>query len=106
MTYARELQPRRTCPRERGPAPIDAAAREAEFRSGSKLTGNVMRKGKGAGSSQRVCRRRVFMAGRPVMTRLTRTMGFVELPHAPCASGSIDAEGAGDSFEDLAGSTH
>jgi hypothetical protein len=66
-----------------------------------------MRKGKGGESSRGARCRNVFIAGRPVtMTRLTRTMGFVEVPHAPCASGSIDAGGDEDPFEDLLGSAH
>ena len=85
---------------------IDVALCEAEFRFRSKLTGNVMRKGKGARVSHHSRCRGVFIAGRPVTTRLTRTMGFVELPPAPCACGSIDAEGAADPMEDLAGSAH
>ena len=49
-----------------------------------------MRKGKGAEPSFRP-RCRGVAVRRPVLTRLTRTMGFVELPHSPCASGSIGA---------------
>ena len=85
---------------------IDLARSEAEFPQRSKLTGNVMRKGKGARVSHRLRCSGVFIAGRPVTTRLTRTMRFVELPHAPCACGSIDAEGAEDPYADFAGSTH
>lgn len=85
---------------------IDLRRGEAEFSERSKLTGNVMRKGKGARVSHRSRCGGVFIAGRPVTTRLTRTMRFVELPHAPCACGSIDAEGAEDPFEDLTGSAH
>jgi hypothetical protein len=55
-----------------------------------------MKKGKGTESLlPRRCRS--FMApGRPVLTRLTRTMAFIEVPFAPCASGSIDASDADD----------
>ena len=89
-----------------GELTIDAARSEADFPKRSKLTGNVMRKGKGARVSHRSRCSGVFIAGRPVTTRLTRTMRFVELPHTPCACGSIDAEGAEDPLEDLAGSAH
>jgi hypothetical protein len=89
-----------------GGGAIDAAASEAEFSERSKLTGIVMRKGKGARVSHRSRCSGVFIAGRPVTTRLTRTMRFVESPPTPCACGSIDADGTEDPFEDLAGGAH
>jgi hypothetical protein len=55
-----------------------------------------MKKGKGTESLlPRRCRS--FVApGRPIVTRLTRTMAFIEVPFAPCAPGSIGASGDED----------
>jgi hypothetical protein len=62
-----------------------------EFSPRSKLTGIVMKKGKG---TERVfasrCRSR-NAPGRPIVTRLTRTMGFMEVSGTPCVPGSIGA---------------
>ena len=55
-----------------------------------------MRKGKGAGPSFHTRRRSSLVAGRAVVTRLTRTMGFVELSELPGTSGSIGACGDDD----------
>jgi hypothetical protein len=52
-----------------------------------------MSKGKGTGPSFRSRSRSCSAPGRPVMTRLTRTMGFVEISQSPCATGSIAAPG-------------
>ena len=56
-----------------------------------------MSKGKGTGSLFHLGRRSSTVSGKPVMTRLTRTMGFVELSHSQCARDcSIDAYGDDD----------
>ena len=66
---------------------IDAREVGENSRQRSKLTGIVM-KGKGNGPSFRPRCRSIAAPGRPMVTRLTRMMGFVEMPQAPCAPGS------------------
>ena len=50
-----------------------------------------MSKGKGNGSSFRIRCRSLVAPDRPVQTRLTRTMGFVEMARSPCMPGSPGA---------------
>jgi hypothetical protein len=50
-----------------------------------------MSKGKGNGSSFRIRCRSFVAPDRPVQTRLTRTMRFVEVARSPCLSGSPGA---------------
>jgi hypothetical protein len=45
-------------------------------------------KGKGYGSSFHLRSRSAVLRGRPVVTRLTRTMGFVEMSQSSGAPGS------------------
>jgi hypothetical protein len=52
-----------------------------------------MSKGKGNGSSFRIHCRSFIAPVRPVQTRLTRTMGFVEMSRSPCIPGSPGAAG-------------
>ena len=76
---------------------FDALSREEEFPRRSKLTGNVMRKGKGAEPWSRCRCRGIASVGRKtVMTRLTRTMGFVEESCSPSVAGSIGTFGDDD----------
>ena len=74
-------------------AVIDGSARREEFAQRSKLTGIVMSKGKGNGSLFRIRCRSFVAPDRPVQTRLTRTMGFVEVSRSPCKPGSPGAAG-------------
>lgn len=46
-----------------------------------------MSKGKGTESLFRIRCRSFVAPDRPVQTRLTRTMGFVEVSHSPCTPG-------------------
>lgn len=82
---------RRVPDRARDDAPIDAIARTSNLPTRSKLTGSVMKKGKGVGPRLRPHVGSVAAAGRPVTTRLTSTMAFVELSRSPCMPGSPDA---------------
>jgi hypothetical protein len=50
-------------------------------------------KGKGLGPSFHARSRRVLPGGRPMTTRLTRTMSFVELSQASSVPGSIGTFG-------------
>ena len=52
-----------------------------------------MGKGKGNRSLFRIRCRNCFAPDRPVQTRLTRTMGFMETSHSPCAPSSPGASG-------------
>jgi len=70
---------------------IDGSAGAAKFSARSKLTGIVMKKGKGAGLSSHLHGRSVIPVARRGVTRLSRTMGFIELSQLPGASGSMDA---------------
>ena len=50
-------------------------------------------KGKGNRPSFHIRSRSSMLRGAPVVTRLTRTMGFVEVSQSPGALGSIGAPG-------------
>jgi len=50
-------------------------------------------KGKGSGPSFHVRSRSSMHRGAPMVTRLTRTMGFVEVSQSPGVQGSIGAPG-------------
>jgi hypothetical protein len=52
-------------------------------------------KGKGTGPTFSTRTRSHTLRNAPVMTRLTRTMGFVEMSHSPGVPGSMDASGDG-----------
>jgi hypothetical protein len=87
--------------------PIDCGARGADFSRRSKLTGKVMSKGKGNGSLFRIRCRSFVAPDRPVQTRLTRTMGFVEVSRSPCMPGSAGAASdEGLESEDLTANSH
>src|ERR1041384_415684 len=72
---------------------VDAPARSHDLRQRSKLTGIVTVKGKGNRPSFHTRSRSSTLRGAPVVTRLTRTMGFVEVSQLPGVPGSIGAPG-------------
>jgi hypothetical protein len=76
-----------------GPVQVDAVALTHDLRERSKLTGIVTVKGKGNRPSFHVRSRSSMLRGAPVVTRLTRTMGFVEVSQSPGVLGSISAPG-------------
>jgi len=65
-----------------------------------------MKKGKGTEPMFRSRCRGFAAPVRPAVTRLTRTTGFMELPGAPCAPGSIDASGDDSEFRDRTPAFH
>ena len=77
----------------RWPRAVDAAAPAHDLRLRSKLTWNVAMKGKGHGPTFYCRSRSAIHGGRPVVTRLTRTMAFVEVTQSPSVPGSAGTSG-------------
>lgn len=75
------------------PIPVDAPVLAHHLRRRSKLTGIVTVKGKGNRPSFHMRSRSSMLRGAPVITRLTRTMGFVEVSQLPGVRGSIGTSG-------------
>jgi hypothetical protein len=73
------------------PVRVDAPALPQHLRARSKLTGKVTVKGKGNRPSFHLRSRSSMFRGAPVVTRLTRTMGFVEVSQSTGVPGSIVA---------------
>jgi len=72
---------------------VDALFAAQHLRKRSKLTWIVTMKGKGTGPSYHTRSRSSLLGGRPVVTRLTRTMGFVEVSQSPSVPGSMSTPG-------------
>lgn len=75
------------------PVPVDAHTFADHLRKRSKLTGIVTVKGKGNRPTFHVRSRSSRLRGAPVVTRLTRTMGFVEVSQSSGVPGSPGAPG-------------
>jgi hypothetical protein len=86
---------------------VDRESAAQEVRSRSKLTGKVTMKGKGTGSSCTTRTRSGLPRNAPVITRLTRTMGFVEMSHSSGVPGSMGAsDGAAPENPDVVTAPH
>jgi hypothetical protein len=96
VASAAPARPRVACAHRR----VDRSGPSTDLRRARRGQGLSM-KGKGVGSSSSPRARSSMLRGVPVITRLTRTMGFVEQAHSP---GVPDLEGtSGDSDPDLPG---